>query len=590
MIKKKEHLFLSKKDNNIPVGIVLFLMLFHGISALGQTKKDSLYQRLSRETNTQIKTDILNALSMEVKGTQLMLAMDYAKMAIELGTDNEYTRGVGIAQSNLGLFYYLNDQLDSALYWNEKAKRLLINTGDSSEISKNFNRLGVDYYLLGKIKFAAENYQEAINYSVNAKLKANAYNNLGMISKQTGDLSQAVEYHSKALSLYEMLDETVFKSKTLSNLGSCFLTKKKNKQALNAYLEAYELGKGVGDLDCIAQSLNGLGASNKAIGNNEEAAKYFQESAQIYKQKGDRKEYAQQLVNLADLLTESGKLNVALQHYDEAEKILILINDKQNLAVVYNNKGNLNIKQKKDKEAALNLEKAIALAQYANDKNFRVIIAQNLSRIYESLGNTEKALEYRKLYDIYKEEINTVAENVKYLELDQTLQSNKKDQQLEIKNQEITELSENNTYYFLALILLIFLAIGILFAYRNRIKKHQLLEENIYSIGKQIEELKSENDGLRIKLKNTENELINLNSKYSGEKEVLPENMVPLSKREYEVLLFLAEGLADKEIAEKIFVSVNTVKTHTRRIYDKLLVNNRTEAVACLNRYQLHQE
>jgi ATP/maltotriose-dependent transcriptional regulator MalT len=588
MIKKKEHLFFGRKFLIEMLSIISFVLVCN--SALGQTKKDSLVQKLTEEINPKTKTDILNALSMEIKGSQIDLAMDYAQKAIQIGTKIEYTKGVGIAQSNLGLLYYLNDQLDSALYWNEKAKRLLINTGDSTEISKNFNRLGVDYYLLGKIKLAAENYQEAINYSVNAKLKANAYNNLGMISKQTGDLSQAVEYHSQALSLYEMLGETVFKSKTLSNLGACYLTKKKNKQALNAYLEAYELGKNAGDLDCIGQSLNGLGASNKAIGNKELAEKYFKESAEIFKQKGNQKEYAQQLVNLADLLTEGGKLTLALRNYEEAERIFIQINDKQNLAVVYNNKGNLNIKQNKDKEAALNLEKAIALAQYANDKNFRVIIAQNLSRIYESLGNAEKALEYRKLYDTYKEEINTVAENVKYLELDQTLQSNKKDQQLEIKNQEISELNENTKYYFLALTLLILLALAISFAFRNRIKKHQLLEENIYSIAKQIEELKSENDGLKIKLKNTENELISLNTKYSGEKEKLPENLVPLSKREYEVLLFLAEGLADKEIAEKIFVSVNTVKTHTRRIYDKLLVSNRTEAVACLNKYQLQQD
>lgn len=52
-----------------------------------------------------------------------------------------------------------------------------------------------------------------------------------------------------------------------------------------------------------------------------------------------------------------------------------------------------------------------------------------------------------------------------------------------------------------------------------------------------------------------------------------------LSSREEEVLRHVSEGYTDKEIASRIFVSVNTVKTHLRRIYEKLQVKNRAEAV-----------
>lgn len=53
----------------------------------------------------------------------------------------------------------------------------------------------------------------------------------------------------------------------------------------------------------------------------------------------------------------------------------------------------------------------------------------------------------------------------------------------------------------------------------------------------------------------------------------------PLSKRELDVLYYIAEGLANKEIADKLFVSVNTVKYHVNNIYSKLDARNRTEAV-----------
>jgi DNA-binding CsgD family transcriptional regulator len=52
-----------------------------------------------------------------------------------------------------------------------------------------------------------------------------------------------------------------------------------------------------------------------------------------------------------------------------------------------------------------------------------------------------------------------------------------------------------------------------------------------------------------------------------------------LSKREWEVYSLLLEGNTDKEIAEKLFISLNTVKTHVKKIYLKLDVRNRLEAV-----------
>ena len=54
----------------------------------------------------------------------------------------------------------------------------------------------------------------------------------------------------------------------------------------------------------------------------------------------------------------------------------------------------------------------------------------------------------------------------------------------------------------------------------------------------------------------------------------------PLSKRELEVLQLLAEGLTNQEIANKLFLSLNTVKVHTRNIYGKLGAHHRAEAVA----------
>lgn len=52
-----------------------------------------------------------------------------------------------------------------------------------------------------------------------------------------------------------------------------------------------------------------------------------------------------------------------------------------------------------------------------------------------------------------------------------------------------------------------------------------------------------------------------------------------ISRREYEVLELIAEGLSNQEIADRMFVSPSTVKTHTSNLFAKLDARRRTQAV-----------
>jgi DNA-binding CsgD family transcriptional regulator len=54
---------------------------------------------------------------------------------------------------------------------------------------------------------------------------------------------------------------------------------------------------------------------------------------------------------------------------------------------------------------------------------------------------------------------------------------------------------------------------------------------------------------------------------------------VGVTPRELEILELIAQGLSNREIAEQLFVSENTVKTHSSRLFDKLGARRRTQAV-----------
>ncbi|MBB6633362.1 LuxR C-terminal-related transcriptional regulator [Cohnella thailandensis] len=61
----------------------------------------------------------------------------------------------------------------------------------------------------------------------------------------------------------------------------------------------------------------------------------------------------------------------------------------------------------------------------------------------------------------------------------------------------------------------------------------------------------------------------------------------PLSRRELEVLELIAQGLSNREIGEKLFLALDTVKGHNRRIFEKLQVQRRTEAIARAREWNL---
>ena len=76
----------------------------------------------------------------------------------------------------------------------------------------------------------------------------------------------------------------------------------------------------------------------------------------------------------------------------------------------------------------------------------------------------------------------------------------------------------------------------------------------------------------------------------SGAEPVRDQPVEPLSQREREVLQLIARGQSNREIAEHLFLSETTVKTHVTNILQKLNVKSRTQAALYAMRHQLDDQ
>lgn len=108
-----------------------------------------------------------------------------------------------------------------------------------------------------------------------------------------------------------------------------------------------------------------------------------------------------------------------------------------------------------------------------------------------------------------------------------------------------------------------------------------------FALADRIKNLQKENSQIRTQLKAYISQVINLEQKIqitSNSDPDSPENKIEklaekhhLTERETDILLQISLGLNNKQVADKLFISVNTVKYHIRNIYEKLDVKKRTE-------------
>jgi len=428
---------------------------------------------------------------------------------------------------------------------------------------------GECYTILGKTYAGRGDYEKSAFYFIESLKNmekaghkmgmAFALNNIGIVYDLQKNYTKALEYYLRSVKIKAQLKDSAGLAAGYNNIGITYFNLEDLPQALDYHLKAYKLNILLGREESVGRSLNNLGLTSLKNNQNEKALEYFRESLGIRNKYKNAKDIGTTCNNL-------GKAYLQLKLVDSAN--------------YYNQ---------------LALNQAQSIQAYALLKDVYGL----QSDLFVQKGNLKEALKSKDLMIMYNDSLIN-EENIKSIaEFESKYQHEKMRRTISDKNLLVAQKNEKIKaqqvwvliWSGLALLLLVSILFLTYLYYQNHLKKTMfkaqiiLLEERKTTQENNIRSINSQLSELSISLAEKEKLLQTFYA--SGSNDVLPPELLSLSERETEVLSYLALGWSDQEIADKLFLSKATIKTHLRRIYAKLLVRGRSEAVSIAHRYKI---
>ena len=534
--------------------VLLIALAFFSIETKGSNSVDSLKQVLNTTNNDYEKASVFLDLTIELTSENNKEALNYAFDGLKLAEKLHDSVKTSF-YDNIGEIYRDLGEFDKAIEY--------LNTGLSiKQKNNNLKDIAISYNKLGKVYVNQTEYDKSIEYFIKAvkimeqleNLEGQGFylNNIGIVYDLQKMYDKALEYYKLSLKIKEEINHDAGVAATTNNIAIVYFNLNEYRKSLEYHKRALELNIKLNRQKPIARSHNNIGFALIFLNKNQQA----------------------------------------LEHLFIALKMRKKMEDNVGIATTLNNIGRAYLNNKQPKEAEKYCLESLEFAKKIKSNDLLKNAYLLLSEINESKNNNSQALNYYKLYSDVKDSILTIENADALAEAEAKYQNEKKEVELQKQNLIIEkqnhdiELESNKRKLFLSLLIgacLVLIFAGIGYFQKRRInlllKAQNILIEN--------KNLSLEKDKAAID-KELQDKSEILNRVYSEKREQeLPHELLSLSQREMEVLSYLALGWTDNEIAEKLFVSKSTIKTHLRRIYSKLLVKGRAEAVSIAHKYNI---
>ncbi len=447
--------------------------------------------------------------------------------------------------------------------------------------NKGFKGFFSSYLILGNLHKRYFNYDSAQYYyfkvledSLNIEPQAvpNAYLSLGSLYAKQKNINEAVSYYLKAVNTYKIQEDYEGMGKAYTNIANIYAADYLDEypKAISYYNQALANFKRINFKPGLAylakaEVFNKMGQKDSAL-----ILLAQIDTSTVYAIRYQRVKSGA-LLQQGKILSEQKEYVKALSYYAMADTLLeksSLLNENLR-CLLY--KAEAHYALGNYQTGVFFGEKALTLINKTNTKEWRSTTYKLLGETYAQLSDFKRSTVFLKKYIEKKDSLTSASNREQIRNIEAKYQNREKQNQirvLSLQNEQKTEQlkQEKAQRYFLITLVALILTFAI-FGFLH-FKKITRLKQQL--LNTEIDELKTK---VRF-IMTSEERPIELSFEAINEK-----LQTALSQREFDVLQEALSKLTNKEIADKIHVSVNTVKFHLKNIYEKLGVNNRKEAL-----------
>jgi len=396
----------------------------------------------------------------------------------------------------------------------------------------------------------------------------------GNIYYMLGDYPESLSLFLEAYQEYEIIKDTVSMAATMGSTGLVHKSTNSFEKALEAYDKALLIMSDNPNNGIKAKIINNQGVVYRKIGAYDEAINSFRTSLELKKEDGNQKGTANSLTNLGNTYADQKKYDQAISYFNQALRIEESLKSKEGMAMNINNLANLYY-QMEDYDLAIEYAlRGLKLAKQLTTKIQIKEASKILSEAYLLKRDYQRALDYQLQYSAAKDSLFNQEEARAIGRLESKLELAEKENEVDRLNKanELNALKLNQErtqqrIYIVGSLALILVLIYVIITQKQKSRlREQLLTSELAELRTEIKVIVGKYEG------NLEISLPDLNEKL----------ITPLSEREYDVFKLIFSKKTNSEIAEELFVSINTVKTHLKNLYNKLGVSNRNEAIGAV--------
>lgn len=512
------------------------------------------------------------------------------KAADNLGNKSELSNDYHLqakAYRLKGKSLYRLDRHEESAFANMECSQLLIRNGikDSLLIGQGFYAAAENYFALGLFELTKELSHRALKFFDPATYynqRSYAFNLLSDVYRSQGNYEQALIYYDSTYQLDLLLNDTFYIAADLSMLGRINAKLGRNEESLSFLNDAFDLLDKDKHLSELSITYNAQGLAYADMNDFDNASKNIHKALEIAEKINDTHLITNRMINLCDLYSRFEKYDEGKMYCDRSLELMDDSFEPTGHTMVYQNLGKIYHAKKRYKEAEENLNKALNIAKKGNMLPLMRDIYKSLATQNIEKGNPETAFNFMEMHQEIADSIFSLNAHVEANALKFKYESVKKEAEIkalklnnELKEKDLVALKTRQRGTLFSTILLSILGLFGFFLYRQKqinvlALKEKEMEKQLSKISSLQQDIARALDQKPTKDNTLSFEVIN---------QLINED---LTDREYEILELVLDGHTNQQIADKVFLSVNTIKFHLKKIYTKLDVANRVEVMQLL--------